>query len=207
MEYERHMSTSPLSTIDKARDGGVGSAGKSVGTPNSVRQISFSGGGSLKEEHDERQKLEKSNFDLKMRVYYLEEALKKFQDTDLGNSDNDELASEVSTLRLDLEEKKIELERRNLLLIKAKGAIETLKNEMERLKSENDGFKDQEDRVHRLKQLNEHVEADYHAQIAELENQLAAARDIASARDRERINAEEKLVRCAALENYLISKA
>lgn len=149
----------------------------------------------LREEQEERQRLEKSNFDLKMKVYYLEESLKRFQDGEQNyDHQNDAAKAEITSLKLQLEEKNIELDQRNLILMKAKSAIEALKFELERLRTENENQRDLEDRVKKLKQMNEDMESDYRGKLSQLEIQLAAARQMANNKEQERTLLEGKLV-------------
>lgn len=168
-------------------------------TPSQERKSSNDGlhiMGSLRDEQEEKQKLEKSNFDLKMKVYYLEESLKRFQDGEhMTDVQSDHQRIEISKLKLQLEDKQVDLEQRNLLLIKSKNAIEALKTEIERLRNENDHHQDLEDRIRRLKQLNDELEQDYRAQIAQLEQQLSSARQQIDSREIEKSSAEDKAVR------------
>jgi chromosome segregation ATPase len=151
--------------------------------------------GTLREEQEEKQKLEKVNFDLKMKIYYLEESLKRFQDGEqVHDVQTDHFKNEIHKLKLQLEEKQVDLEQRNLLLIKSKNAIESLKTEIERLRSECDHHQDLEERVRRLKQLNDEVEADYRNQLSNLERQLSDARKLADTKDFERASTEDKVV-------------
>ena len=151
--------------------------------------------GNLRDEQEEKQRLEKANFDLKMKVYYLEESLKRFQDGEnMSDVQTDNQKIEISKLKLQLEDKQIDLEQRNLLLIKSKNAIEALKTEIERLRNENDHHHDLEDRIRRLKQLNEDIEADYRGQITQLEQQLSAARQMVDSKTIEKATSEDKMV-------------
>lgn len=148
--------------------------------------------GNLREEADEKQQLEKSNFDLKMKVYYLEENLRKLSSqTALG----EDTKGDVTSLKLQLEEKTIELEQRNLLLLKAKGAIEGLKGEVKRLKTESGKSEDLEERVRALKQSNDNMEAEYRMQLTRLEHQLATTRQALTTNDQQRIAIDERAVR------------
>jgi DNA repair exonuclease SbcCD ATPase subunit len=150
----------------------------------------------LREEHEEKQRLEKANFDLKMKVYYLEENLKRYQDGEHADDvQGEHFKQENSKLKLKLEDKQVDLEQRNLLLIKSKNAIEALKVEIERLRAENSHQQDLEDRIRRLKQLNEDIESDYRAQIAQLEQQVQSARQLADAKEFEKVSSEDKAVR------------
>jgi len=156
--------------------------------------------GNLRDEQEDKQRLEKSNFDLKMKVYYLEESLKRFQDGEsMSDIQTDNQKVEISKLKLQLEDKQIDLEQRNLLLIKSKNAIEALKTEIERLRNENDHHQDLEDRIRRLKQLNEDIEADYRGQITQLEQQLSSARQLVDSRTIEKATSEDKMVSVSLL--------
>ena len=149
----------------------------------------------LREEHEEKQRLEKSNFDLKMKVYYLEENLKRYQDGEhAGDAQTEHQRLEIGKLKLQLEDKQVDLEQRNLLLIKSKNAIEALKVEIERLRNENNHQQDLEDRIRRLKQLNEDIENDYRSQINQLEQQLVSARQLADSKEIEKATSEDKVV-------------
>lgn len=68
-------------------------------------------------------KLEKDNFDMKMKIFYLEEQLQRYQgdgmDTRAVNANElNELSADNMTLRVRLEETTLELDQRNKLLIK-----------------------------------------------------------------------------------------
>lgn len=171
--------------------------------------------GSLRDEAEDKKRLEKNNFDLKMKVYYLEESLRKAASESLSMGDpspsmspsNGALASssvlaenneaDITSLRLQLEEKDIELEQRNLLLLKAKGAIEALKGDVQRLKaSVADGsrYEDQESRVLKMKQAFESKESELRGQCVELESQLSAARQMLASKEQLRSTSEDKAV-------------
>eukprot|EP01041_Mallomonas_annulata_P001964 gene1964-3814_t len=78
-------------------------------------------------------RLEKQNFDLKLKTFYLEDRIRKTSpSTNMLGIDYDELKIENASLRLLIEEKNIELEQRNALLFKAKNAIQSLKQELAR---------------------------------------------------------------------------
>lgn len=104
-------------------------------------------GGTLKTEIEEKQKLEKENFDLKLKIYHLEESLRQLSSGEV-NSEVLDLQSEVTHLRHQLQEHRIDLEHRNTLLIKAKGVIETLKGEMMVMKEQLDKKSTQEVHLH-----------------------------------------------------------
>jgi hypothetical protein len=79
---------------------------------------------SLREHEIERQQLHKSNFDLKLKIFYLEEKLQKVD----GNQQGDGQVESMLTH---------EVEERNLLLVKARNAIETLQAELTATKMHN----------------------------------------------------------------------
>jgi chromosome segregation ATPase len=152
--------------------------------------------GNLREEQEEKQRLEKSNFDLKMKVYYLEESLKRFQDgEDEHDGQYESMKLERGKMKMEMEEKNIDIEQRNLLLLKSKSAIDALKMEIERLRAEGSHHTDLEERVRRLKQLNDDMESDLRGQIAALEMQLASTRNDVDSKEREKAVSEDKLVR------------
>jgi hypothetical protein len=73
-------------------------------------------------------KLEKDNFDMKMKIFYLEEQLQRYSSEEQVNnasecvsacaSEVNELSADNMSLRIKLEETSIELEQRNTLLVK-----------------------------------------------------------------------------------------
>jgi hypothetical protein len=176
----------------------VSKSASKIASPSQERKMASDGlslMGNLRDEQEEKQKLEKANFDLKMKVYYLEENLKRFHDGEnMNDVQTDNQKVEISKLKLQLEDKQIDLEQRNLLLIKSKNAIEALKNEIERLRNENDHHQDLEDRIRKLKLLNEDIETDYRGQIAQLEQQLGAARQLVDTKTIEKATSEDKAV-------------
>lgn len=170
-----------------------------------------------------RQKLEKSNFDLKMKVYYLEEGMKRIQETPKSafpNSSNQywdgglEISkksqivtpalrssneiisgnSEILNLRLQLEEKHFELEQRNILLIKAKHAIEALKADLHRTKSEKVFEVDLEERIRKLRDANDVIEVEYREQLAKMDNELFNMKLQLAANEKDRLELKDKLV-------------
>jgi hypothetical protein len=110
--------------------------------------------GSLLAEQEEKQRLEKTCFDLKMKIYYLEENLKRFQDSESrAETEQGGLKIECARMKLKLEERAVDLEQRNLLLVKSKNAIDALKTELERLRGESDAHADLEERVRGMKHV------------------------------------------------------
>jgi hypothetical protein len=153
--------------------------------------------GHLREEAAVKAELEKSNFDLKMRVFYLEEKLTRLAGSEgtagLFGSGGDDGNSAMNALRLQVEEKNLELEQRNVLLTKAKTAIEALKREIERNKAEHSRQQDLEDRVRRLKQASDEMEAEFQQQTAQLEGQLQQSRQACLVKDQATAELESKV--------------
>lgn len=80
----------------------------------------------LNDEMVQTKKLEKDNFDMKMKIFYLEEQLQRYQGdgmdgTGANSNDLNELSADNMSLRIQVEETGIELEQRNTLLIKVRG--------------------------------------------------------------------------------------
>lgn len=82
-------------------------------------------GKSLREQEEEVGTLQKQLFNMKLRVFYLEERLAK-SGASGGNLDMDELFQENLQQKMLIEENTQELEQRNLLLVKARNAIQSL---------------------------------------------------------------------------------
>jgi hypothetical protein len=159
----------------------------------------------LRSENEDKEYLIKNNFDLKMKVYYLEENLRKIKENGSSNSlmgVNMEYVEELKTnnlnLKLQLDEKVIEMEQRNSLLIKAKTAIETLKSEINRLRSEanSDSNKssDMEQKLRNLVRSNEETESKQRMRIEQLEMQIMTLQQALSLKEHTTSNSEEKLV-------------
>jgi chromosome segregation ATPase len=161
-----------------------------VRSPGSVRETS-------RIEDDEKSWLEKSNFDLKMKVYYLEENLKKMMDSG-AESASDELKNEIASLRLQLEERNIEVEQRNALLLKAKAAIEALKSEIGKLRdeksTENSRQEEYEFKLRQVQRQSEDAESKYRAQIDRLESQISNLQQSLSLKENLCTSADEKTV-------------
>ena len=90
---------------------------------------------SVKDNQLQMQKLQKLNFDMKLRIFYLEERLAKIAP---GNTAPNmaELEEDLFQQRMLCEEKTNQLEERNILLIKARNAIESLQADLEIAKAE-----------------------------------------------------------------------
>jgi hypothetical protein len=85
-----------------------------------------------KKEHDaaELTKMQKNNFNMKLRIFYLEERLAKLAPGAVS-PDLAQVEEELFQQRIMCEEKTNELEERNILLIKARNAIESLQADLE----------------------------------------------------------------------------
>lgn len=160
-----------------------------------------------KSEIDDKQKLEKDNFDLKMRIYYLEENLKQIATGTTSSIDIEELRIENANLRLQVDESNNELDQRNAILIKAKGAIEALKNEMDRMKSELQTKSIREaDLIRRLEiQLddNHHLDNDKKMEILQVERQVSSLNQIILSKEHERLKCEDTIVRIIVPYSFL----
>lgn len=139
-------------------------------------------------------RLEKSNFELKMKALYLEDKIKRSSSSDSIAKSSSNVSSgsshyrdnidrgggltidNVTSLRLALEEKDIVIDQKNNLLIKAKQIISQLESELDRLRLMEDVKTGLEDRLQRLKGANDDIENEYRRQISELELQLNQAR-------------------------------
>jgi len=128
----------------------------------------------IKQELEDRQALEKANFELKMKVIYLEDALKKYSVDDLQSSNND--MEEISRLETLVDEKNNEIEQKNVLILKANTAIEALKAEILRIRSEESEHvayqNDLEERVKQLTDSESQIVADLNQKIFRLQNQM-----------------------------------
>ena len=100
--------------------------------------------GDMRSEQEALERLERENFDLKLRLFYLEEAAKReLPLSPTGSAPPREDASgqvPKEDVAFQLEEKSIEIEQKNLLIFKAKRAIEALKaqvGDLERDKATN----------------------------------------------------------------------
>jgi hypothetical protein len=117
-------------------------------------------------------RLQKSNFNMKLRIFYLEERLAKVAHGN-GSPDVTTLEEELFQQRMLCEEKTNELEERNVLLIKARNAIESLHGDLELAKAEVEtAFSTESHPL--LRERN--------ARIHELEDELKAARDEADSK-------------------------
>jgi chromosome segregation ATPase len=148
--------------------------------------------------------LEKENFDLKMRVYYLEESMtggmsgasemdgsgrnrSRSNGRDHVSSVDGDANLKISELHLELEEKKAELEQRNMLLTKSKEMMEKMKSEMVDIRKDADprGREEMQERIVKLKQANEDMEKTRHEQVNELEATVAETKQLVFHKDQE----------------------
>ena len=90
--------------------------------------VSNSNSRNLNDELVANKKLEKDNFDMKMKIFYLEEQLQRCEGDGMNangvnSNDMNELSADNMSLRIKLEESQIELEQRNTLLVKVRKHI------------------------------------------------------------------------------------
>ena len=148
--------------------------------PNALSTSGRNLSGSLKSEIEEKQKLEKENFDLKMKIYYLEDNLRQVGNSGASN-EMDELRAENMNLRLKIEEQTIDLDQRNSLLMKAKGAIESLKSELDKLKVQLNEMKARENelqsQVRSLADMGSSTDSEYRQEVASLRATISTKND------------------------------
>jgi Tfp pilus assembly protein PilN len=148
--------------------------------------------GNLRQEEEDRQRLEKANFDLKMRVHYLENHLKRAT----NGEQYDSTTIDIASLTYQLDEKTAELEQRNMLLAKARVAIEGLKSELDKYRSDHKERQNEvEQRIQLIRGSYEKAEDRYKEQLSDLENQLLESRLESATKDHIRTELEERLVR------------
>ncbi|CAM9535301.1 unnamed protein product [Chrysoparadoxa australica] len=78
----------------------------------------------LKVKEQEREALQKENFDLRMRLYYMDEKIKRLTAGEIYTEDD--LRTELLDTQILLEEKTAELELKNALLNRARSGIDSL---------------------------------------------------------------------------------
>lgn len=143
---------------------------------------------------EDKQRLEKQNFDLKMKIYHLEETVKRFQDAEHRSDLSTTAArSEVGDLKLKLEEMQIEIEQRELLMVKASSIITTLKGELDRCKDSLDQQTELETKVRHLKHSNDDLALQFKNQILELEAELNSMKQTVMIRESEKSSLEDKI--------------
>eukprot|EP01033_Poteriospumella_lacustris_P013034 gene13034-9328_t len=129
-----------------------------------------------------------------MRIYHLEENLKKFQD---GEHRQDAVTAtakaEVHDLKIKLEEMQIELEQRELLMVKASGVINTLKQELDRCKESLERQDELESKIRGLKHSNEDIAHEFRGQLISLEKELHETRQQLLLKEQERSQLEDRL--------------
>ena len=138
----------------------------SNGTPPPTERSPMTRTLSLNQDLKERQTLEKSNFDLKMTIFQLEDQLKMAKEQQTFVITDEEIIS-----------LKTELEQKNLLIMKAKAAIEALKAETIRVRNEeieNHKYqKDLEERIVLLTENEDTITAEFKRQFSKLETQFS----------------------------------
>lgn len=146
-------------------------------------------------------RLEKSNFDLKMKVYYLEEKLKTLNTTEndaIGpvhdqNWNGESLATPLCSQQC--ANLRFEIEQKNSLLWKAKGTIEQLKSELQRIRSAEAQQEDLETRLLQLRDGNIALEEDFNRRHLAYEKQISDLRR----------QITDKSETCTTLEQNLVS--
>ncbi|CAK9019241.1 CDK5 regulatory subunit-associated protein 2 (CDK5 activator-binding protein C48) [Durusdinium trenchii] len=104
----------------------------------------------------EVEKLSKENFNLKLRIFYLEERVAKLRK---GGETDESLQQEILEQKVLLEEKQQELDSRNLLLVKARNAIEGLHTDLALCKAELEDCRAQKVSVEELQAKDEEIDA------------------------------------------------
>eukprot|EP01040_Poterioochromonas_malhamensis_P010345 gene10345-11253_t len=151
----------------------------------SIHQISANTQHQLDEIQD-KQRLEKQNFELKMKIYHLEDTIHTLQEKEIQRqAASSQHSSEINDLKLLLEERNLELEERNLILIKAKNAMEILKTELQR--SQLDAAKQTElqEKILSLKQMNDEIERDYKQQLTTYEHDIKSSKQTVNLKEQE----------------------
>lgn len=160
----------------------------------SIHQISANTQHQLDEIQD-KQRLEKQNFELKMKIYHLEDTIHTLQEKEIQRqAASSQHSSEINDLKLLLEERNLELEERNLILIKAKNAMEILKTELQR--SQLDAAKQTElqEKILSLKQMNDEIERDYKQQLTTYEHEIKSSKQTVNLKEQEISVLEDQIV-------------
>ena len=146
-------------------------------------------------EQEEIYKLEKENFDLKLRIFHLEESIRKHSPLKEDRvAEIRENQSDSSNLILTIQEKNAELEQRNNLLMKAKSAIEALKYEVDRLRKGTSSESSLQQECDNLQHKYELIAAENDHNIRALKNQIASLKDVIANREMEINIANDKRV-------------
>jgi chromosome segregation ATPase len=149
----------------------------------------------VKEDAEEKQRLEKQNFELRMKIFHLEEQLKKYHDSEQRNElSNNHSKNELHNLRVKNEELQIEIEQRELLMVKASTMINTLKQELDRCKDQVLQQEEFELKFQQLKLSHQQVIDEMKQQLQQMELQLQQHQFTISATEKEKNKLEEKLV-------------
>jgi Centrosomin N-terminal motif 1 len=139
----------------------------------------------VRDEQEDRQRLEKENFDLKMKMYYMESAMKRSGEASDGSAVSTLISTKIDFAR-QLEEKNFELDQRNQLLARAKNAIEALKGELEKQRVDGKRKKDElEEQLRYSRKANDELVLKYHEKAMALDEQLARANDVIMKKDQQ----------------------
>mgnify|MGYP000447854643 FL=1 len=131
----------------------------------------------LRDQESEIARLNKQLFNMKLRVFYLEERLAKSGRQ--GGEDMSALMKENYDQAMLLDEKTAELEERNLLLIKARNAIESLQTDLEMARGGRGDRQEAEAGV-RLEEREQEFEQYRRKMTAELQAQKDANKQVCS---------------------------
>jgi chromosome segregation ATPase len=156
---------------------------RDLGVPSASDRAFF-----VREETERVASLERMNFDLKMKVFYMEEQMRKLSDSAGQEDAADELREQNNQLRGDLEERTLEVEQRNALLVKAKQAIEALKAEVAKLRSEDSSgsaarLEEAESRVRAALRNAEAMEAKHAADCERLQLKISSLEQTLALKD------------------------
>jgi chromosome segregation ATPase len=147
------------------------------------------------EDTHEKQLLEKRIYDLKLRMVNLEEQLFLYKEKELAQQRyTNDSTSEISDLKIQLEEKNLELEERSLMLIKAKNAMEIMRKELSNHQFTAQRQNALEEKMHSLKQMNEEVEKEYKSQLFSYEQEVKNLQQKLSRKDQDLTMLDDQFV-------------
>ena len=129
----------------------------------------------------EVQRLQKTNFNMKLRIFYLEERLAQRAG---GDGNQAALEEELFQQKLLIEERSKELEDRNLLLIKSRNAIESLQADLELVRAQCHELQDTTVDVTQLENKTRLLELQ-ESKIQQLESEIARHAEAEAATIRE----------------------
>lgn len=129
----------------------------------------------------EVQRLQKTNFNMKLRIFYLEERLAQRAG---GDGNQAALEEELFQQKLLIEERSKELEDRNLLLIKSRNAIESLQADLELVRAQCHELQDTTVDVTQLENKTRLLELQ-ESKIQQLESEIARHAEAEAAAIRE----------------------